>query len=166
MTPALIRLDRRNAPEVQALFERYADFFVLTEGGPPDNGAAMRELELIVPGRTAAEMINLGVYRDGALVAFVELIENYPRPHEWWIALLLLDPAVRRRGFGTEIHRAIAELVIERGGTAIGIGVLEPNRDGEQFWRKLGYVERERQPYRMASGGETVVIVMSSCLVV
>lgn len=76
------RLDPSDAPEVQALFDRCADFFTLTDGAPADADAAARELETIIPGRTSAETYCLAVYSHEALVAFLHLTENHPRPHE------------------------------------------------------------------------------------
>ena len=155
------RLDRTCAPDVQALFERRAAFFILAEGASPDTQAGARELETIIAGRSAAETFCLGVYHEGSLVAFLHLTENYPRQDEWWIGLFLLDPGLRRRGFGTEIHRAVSEWILENGGRRLWLGVLEQNSDAERFWRKLRYAERERQPYTMKSGAESVVILMS-----
>jgi GNAT superfamily N-acetyltransferase len=161
-TRPLKRLDADHAPALQTLFERCADFFMMTDGTPPDEQAAARELQTVIPGRSAEEeTFCLGLERDHSLVAFLHLTRNHPRPRQWWLGLLLLDPAFRRSGLGTEIHQAMLEWIAANDGTAIWLGVLEQNGGALQFWSALGYVERERQPYTMANGDTTVVILMS-----
>lgn len=140
MTP----LTAADEPVLQRLFERCSDFWELIEGSQPGPGKALEELTSIAPGKTAEDSFFFGVYEDERLIAFVQLARDYPRPSEWWIGLLLVDPAKRGCGFGASLHRQIVAWIEAQGGTAIGIVVQTQNEAAQRFWSRMGYVERER----------------------
>jgi RimJ/RimL family protein N-acetyltransferase len=150
-----------DAPSFQRLIERCSEFWELVEGVPPPPDAAVKELTFAAPGKTAADAFTFGVFEDDRLVAFAHLSRDYPKPSEWWIGLLMLDPSQRGRGLGAEIHREIVEWIEAQGGTTLWIGVLTQNERALKFWLRLGYVERERQPYLGGSGLQSTVILMS-----
>ena len=152
----LTPLTAADAPALQPLFERCAEFWELIEGAKPAPRKALEELTSIAPGRTIDDTFTFGVREDDQLIAFVQLARGYPKESEWWIGLLLLDPANRGRGLGAEIHREIAAWVEAQGATALGLMVQIQNEAAYGFWRRMGYVERGRQPYH-----EPTIIVMS-----
>lgn len=152
----LTPLTAADAPTLQRLFERCAGFWELIDGARPAPGKAVKELTSIAPGKTADDTFTFGIFEEGELTAFVQLARDYPRASAWWIGLLMLDPAVRGRGLGADIHRQIVAWVEAQGGTALGLVVQIQNEAAYGFWRRLGYVESGRQAYR-----DSMVILMS-----
>jgi GNAT superfamily N-acetyltransferase len=142
----LTPLTAADAPLVQRLFERCAAFWELIDGAKPGPGKALEELTSIAPGKTACDSFLFGVYEDGQLIAFVQMARDYPKASEWWIGLLVIDPAKRGRGRGAEIHREIVAWAEAQGATALGIVVQLQNEAAYGFWRRMGYVESGRQP--------------------
>ncbi|HEY6138487.1 MAG TPA: GNAT family N-acetyltransferase [Thermoanaerobaculia bacterium] len=158
---SIARLELADAPQVQRLFERCADFFVLTEGEPPAPDLAEKELTFAIPGSSADDTACFGVFDGDRLTAFALLLPEPRKPSEWWLGLLLLDPAERSRGLGPRIHKELVEWLAEQGATKLWIAVLAQNEAAERFWRRIGYEERNRQPYVASTGFASTAIVMS-----
>jgi GNAT superfamily N-acetyltransferase len=157
----IARLGTADAPEVQRLFVRCADFFVLTEGEPPAPDLAEKELTFAIPGASADDTACFGVFDGDRLTAFALLLPEPRKPSEWWLGLLLLDPAERSHGLGPRIHKELVGWLAEQGATKLWIAVLAQNEAAERFWRRLGYEERNRQPYVAPTGFESTAIVMT-----
>lgn len=142
---AIERIGVDAAPQLQRLIDRCADFWQLVHGTPPPPDAALEELTSVAPGKTLEDTVTFGVFADERLIAFAQLARDYPKPSEWWIGLLLVDPDERGRGFGSEIHRQLVDWISAQGATAIGL-IVQPQNDGAlRFWQRLGYIERERR---------------------
>ncbi len=153
-----------DAPELQELLARCDDYFLLSEGRPTPQDAAEKELASVPPNGTAEDTFSFGIECSGGLVGFLSVARNYPKPQEWWIGFLLLDPSVRGTGLGSEVHRALQDWIVAQSGTTLWLGVLEKNEAGQRFWRRMGYRERERQRWTAASGLVSNVILMSLAL--
>jgi RimJ/RimL family protein N-acetyltransferase len=149
------------APALQQLFERCAEFFQLVEGRFPPPDTALKELEFTMPGKTT---VNFGVYEDGRLIAFAGLLRDYPKAPEWWLGLMILDPDKRGRGFGAAVHQEIVEWILAQGATVLWIGVQVQNENAQRFWKRIGYVERERQMWTAPSGLESETILLTYAL--
>jgi len=143
----IVSLGLDAAPAVQSLFERCTEFFQLINGAPPGPTDGADELVCVAPGRTIDDTFNFGVYDGDRLIAFAGLARDFPKPSEWWLGLLVIDPAERGRGLGAQIHQELVEWIAAQSGTMLWIAVQTQNVDGERFWRRIGFEERERQPY-------------------
>ena len=143
------RLSPADAPTLQILYERCSDYHEEHEGIPTHPTAAEEELVAHPPGRPLSDKFSFGIYAPtGEMVGYLDLMRNFPSAGEWWIALLMLDPRVRGSGLGGRIYEAVAKWVVSAGGHTISLGVLEQARRAEQFWRRMGFQETSRQPYR------------------
>jgi GNAT superfamily N-acetyltransferase len=132
----------------------------LIEGAPAGPDAATKELAFRPPWETPEDVVCFGVLDGDRIIAFAQLVPSV-KPSEWWLGLLLLDPSARSRGLGEAIHREVLEWLATRGATMLWIGVLTQNEAAERFWRRLGYEERNRQPYVADTGFESTMIVMT-----
>jgi GNAT superfamily N-acetyltransferase len=157
----ITRLSGSDAALLQELYERCSDYHELEEGIPARPGAAEHLLTALPPGKAPADKHVLGVQApEGSLVGVIDLIRDYPGEGDWWLGLLMLDPAARAGGLGTRLFREIQRAVAAAGGTALHIAVLEHNAPAERFWRRVGFAELRRQDYTAASGHTSRVIVM------
>jgi GNAT superfamily N-acetyltransferase len=158
----VVRLTPADAADLQDLFERCTDFHELSEGGPTRSTAGAEELVARPAGKELADKFSFGIYAPaGGLVGFLDLMRDYPAESEWWIGLLMLDPAVRGGGLGGRIYRAAAEWVSAQGGAMIRIGVLEQNPDAMRFWQRQGFLELRREPHVSDTGHRSRLVVMS-----
>ncbi|HVR39340.1 MAG TPA: GNAT family N-acetyltransferase [Thermoanaerobaculia bacterium] len=151
------RLTTDDVAIFQDLFERCSDFHELSEGSPTRPDAAAHELASVPPGGKPDDNFVIGIFDSEQLVAVLNLARNFPRPGEWWIGLLMLDPAVRARGLGRRIVEAALPW---SAASAMWLGVLEANPRAERFWRRAQFEEVERQDFRSDTGKAHRIILM------
>jgi len=159
------RLRPGDAAAVQRLYERCTDFHELAEGMPTRPTAGAEEIEALPPGKMSTDKHLFGIVAaDGELAGYVDLTRDYPERGEWWLGLLMLDPASRGAGLGSRVVRGAAEWAVGRGARAILLGVLEQNPRAERFWRRQGFAELDRRPYTSDTGLPSRIIVMRLAL--
>lgn len=149
------RLDREaHLRDFQSLYERCSDYHELEFGCPTRPTAADDDF-------TLARNEVYGIYsQHSELIGALEFLRDYPKPEEWWIGLLMLDPRVRNRGLGARVCRSTFDWIAREGGKAVWISVLEANEAAQRFWLRMGFVEKERQPYVAQNGHESRVVLM------
>jgi GNAT superfamily N-acetyltransferase len=159
------RLGTDDAAAVQRLYERCTDFHELAEGMPTRPAAGAEEIEALPPGKMSTDKHVFGIVAaDGELAGYVDLVRDYPGRGEWWLSLLMLDPAARGAGLGSRIVRGAAEWAAARGARALLLGVLEQNPRAERFWQRQGFAEVDRQPYTSDTGRPSRIVVMRRTL--
>lgn len=139
---------------LQALLERCADFISLVELHPVRPDEAERLLDERAPGRGPDDKHVVGYFvdRPDELVGVADVTRGYPGEGDWWIALLLFDPAWRGRGLG---ERAVAHLhdwFRREGATASWLIVQEQNPGALRFWQRAGYAVVD-QGVQVVEGG-------------
>ena len=82
--------------------------------------------------------INLVLVEDGTVVGYAAAWIAYDEIHLLSIAV---DPAMRRRGLGGEILRAVLERGKTRGAVRVVLEVREGNAAARAFYRMHGFVE-------------------------
>jgi len=149
------RLNRgEHTGDLQALYGRCPDYLRMAFGEPVRATAAEEDFAL------DRNMI-YGIYsRDAELIGALEMLRDYPKPDEWWIGLLMLDPRARGHGLGERICRTTFDWIVREGGRAVWIAVLTHNEPAQRFWTRIGFEEMERQPYVEKNGFESMVILM------
>jgi len=136
----LRRIDLSAAGAVQTLCETCADFFWLVEGQAAAPGVGPDIFKSLPPGRLCEDKFVCGLFnRQEDLQGVLEGVRHYPDEGTWWIGLLMLAPAARRQGLGRKIVEGFFEFVRRAGGKAVQLGVVEDNRDGYRFWRRMGF---------------------------
>ena len=138
--------DRSACAALQDLLERCADYLELDEGAPPGPGAARELLDAGPPGVSRDHKFVHGWARTVGepLVAVTDTIAGYPDQDSWFLGLLLVDPAWRRRGVGAAILRQIEAMARAAGAVQLYLAVLERNPDGQQFWQRQGFAVVDR----------------------
>jgi GNAT superfamily N-acetyltransferase len=135
---SLRELSEADLDDLQALFERSADYFELHESAPPGPNAARHEWDALPDDTSPASKHLVGLYAPH-LAGVVELIRDWPRPRTWNIGLLLLEPRARGAAVGTEIVGAVDARAAAAGADTLRISVLQANARGMRFWRRLRF---------------------------
>jgi GNAT superfamily N-acetyltransferase len=154
-------LDTSDLISIQALLEKCADYCQLASGSEPGPDAAVSLLSEIPEGKQLEDKVTIGIKAlDGSLVGLLEVIRNYPGFSDWWIGLLLFDPAYRSQGLGCKTYCAFERWAGENGATEIYLGVLEPNQKAYYFWHMLGFEEvYRREPVSSDEAGHVVIVM-------
>jgi ribosomal protein S18 acetylase RimI-like enzyme len=158
------RLGVDDIPALQDLFGRCVDHFLLHDGQPPEPDSAAIEFGDVPPGRTQADKHLHGIFErrhPDRMIGLVESVSGYPDEATWFLGLLLIDPAWRRRGLGSAALTALEAMVVEAGYRTIRLAVIEPNREARRFWVRHGFRHeetRKQQPFgRLTHGVEVLV---------
>jgi len=135
------RLSAEDAPLLRQLGERCRDHLELHYGSPPDPEQLVRDLlSDLPPGKSLGDKVGMGVC-DGAgrLVGGIDVIRDYPEPREWYLGLMVLDPAHRARGLGTRLFTALTAWLRRHEVASLRLAVSEHNEAGRRFWLRLGF---------------------------
>jgi GNAT superfamily N-acetyltransferase len=154
------RLTREGLGDLQAFLERCSDYYELCEGGPTPANAAEIELTEVPAGYSADDHFVFCIRKRGAIVALLTVLRNYPRARQWWVGFQVLDPALRGQGLGERIFRAAEAWMTAAGAEVIQLGVSEHNAGADRFWRRMGFVETERQPHTTMRKTPTMITLM------
>lgn len=149
----------RDFDDVLDLTERARDYVVL-EVGHPANDAYVRDFfEACPPGKTPDSLIHFAVMRDQEMAGIVGIASGYEQPDDWWIGLMLLDPAYRGRRIGHTVIKLIRRLARNEGIAMLKLSVLDANPRGESFWRREGFVMHRAAPATPESDGHDRVVL-------
>ncbi len=128
------------APRLMPLYQSCQDYVVLERGHPPDAGVALEEFQSFPPDRTAADKFVFGLKAaTGALVGMLSCDRDYPQKKSWWIALLLIDPAIRGHGVAKTLCADFFNWLKTQGADRVELAVFAENEQGLRFWQGLGF---------------------------
>jgi ribosomal protein S18 acetylase RimI-like enzyme len=162
---AAVELGPADIPRLQRLLERCVDYFELVGGEAPGPQEAAEMLVDRPPGRPVDSGMAIGlISADGALCGVISAARDYPQPGEWWIGLILVDPARRSQGLGAAACRGFEEFAARGGARQVGIGVVQANQKALHFWKRLGYEQVERRPPQRYGQRDHVVLVLKKQL--
>jgi len=150
-----------NTSELQTLMEKCADYSLMVDGHPPDPSEAARLLVDCPPGKTVADKLVIGFSNQNkGLIGVLDTVRDYPTERDWWLGLLVLDPAYRNHGLGRQIVQAFESWVGQQGARRIFLGVVAENAKAYQFWLKLGFDVIERHQGRQFGDLTHEVVIM------
>lgn len=150
-----------NSATLQGFLEKCSDYIQLATGLPPDSSAADALLTVYPKGKTPADKFVIGFFTESEnLIGILDIIRDFPSQSDWWLGLLLLDPAYRRQGLGRKIYCAFEKWVAQSGAQRICLGVIDQNRDAYRFWQTLGFEPLEQPATSQPGSTRHTVITM------
>jgi GNAT superfamily N-acetyltransferase len=159
------RLVSTDVDLLQALLEHCDDSFQLFDGTPTWSSAAQTLLTQLPEGKSLEDKFVIGICGDsGGLLGVIDVIQNYPSLHEWFLGLMLLEPRQRNKGLGRQLYRAFENWVIQLGAQYIRLGVVEQNEKGYKFWQSMGYEIIDKKLSQVSGQKGSVTIVMRRAL--
>ncbi len=134
-----------DANRVMDLFRRAGDYARLESGRDPDLDY-LRENFDGPPSLAREDRFTLALEEGDTLLGTAGYIRNFYEPGEWYMGLLLLDPAIRGQGYGTKLAQRVIDHARREGGSRIRIAVLDANPNARRFWERQGYVLERTVP--------------------
>ncbi|WP_299374216.1 GNAT family N-acetyltransferase [uncultured Tateyamaria sp.] len=122
---------------------RARDYIALETGTGPDIAyveEAMTDAPPIVPPN---QIWIWGAQAGGTLTGIATCLKGYYAPDDWYLGLLLLDPAARGRGLGAQMVAHVSDQARADGGTCLRISVLDANPRGRAFWVRQGFAHEK-----------------------
>ena len=146
-------------PSLQALFERAADYFEIATGLPPGRDEAQRAFVGGPPSKSVNDKKTIGVIdREGSLVGVLDAIPDWPADGVWTMGMLLLDPAVRRRGLGHAVLEAYETWARGEGARSYRTAVVAHHQPGIDFLERQGFKKETTLADYHAGGRKATVL--------
>ncbi len=150
--------------EVQRILEEAPTYCINVSGKPASPEDAKEIFSSIAPGKEYDDKFVFGIYLNNHLIGCIDLCRGYPDEATVIIGLLLLSEKYQRKGFGTQAHKKLEEIIKGwKNFEKIRIGVLIPNQEVLPFWKKIGYKEKAISPYKHGNI-ETEVITLDKMI--
>ena len=98
------------------------------------------DLHITPPGITAADKYYVGFFKNGEIVAVLDLIDGYPEPDIAYIGFFMMNADLQGRQIGSEIIHDICLYLKQTGKTAVRLAMAKDNPQATHFWKKNGFV--------------------------
>ncbi|OIH92837.1 GNAT family N-acetyltransferase [Curtobacterium sp. MCBA15_001] len=154
-------LEQGDVDALQELIESYPAYAERVTGHPPGSSDALSALISVPPDFDPAGKRGIGLWDDGVLIAFADVLFGWPDTSTAHIGLLLVHGAHHGQGVGRRLHEAVLDRVLQEvNATQMRLGIVERNAaHAEPFWSALGYAPTgEVKPYRYDKLESTVSI--------
>lgn len=133
----VMKLDESDLDVLQGFLNNSDDFFILCEGV---KGSAAAILTACPPAKDLAkDKLCLGVFENGALIGFLDLIKNHPADGTLVIGYFLVHPEKRSKGIGTHIIVSLSHWAIQQSFSKLRLCVQRQNPRALDFWVKNGF---------------------------
>lgn len=149
----------KNADDVLDLTNRALDYVMLEMGYAPDQTYVDAFFDATPPGVSQEGLMSFGVMSGDALVGIVGIAQGYEFVTDWWIGLMLLDPAFRGQGLGKQVVDQIKKDADARGILFLKLSVLRANPRGSKFWHREGFVKHRYAPATPDSDGHDRIVL-------
>ena len=127
--PAVLALCAGNG-----LYYRYCPPFVSEE-------SVRLDMSALPPGRKIADKHYLGYFKDGRLIAVLDLIEGYPNADTAFIGFFMVEASLQGAGVGSGMIGELCRFLHGCGFSAVRLGWVKGNPQAERFWHRNGFAE-------------------------
>ena len=148
-------LTEADIPAMLALCEGNSLFYQYCPPPPTAEGLA-EDFTALPPGKSPADKHFLGFWREGRLMAMLDLIEGYPAADTAWIGFFMTARETQGKGEGTALIGCLLRRLEERGYARVGLAYAKGNPQSQAFWQKNGFTPTGREK---DSGGYTAVVM-------
>ena len=151
--------------EVQRVLEESPNYYINISGGFPSSEDGEELFAAIAPGKEFQDKFVFGIYLNNYMIGCIDLCRGFPNASTVTLGLLLLSENHQRKGLGTQAHNKLEKTIrtwknIEK----IRIGVLVSNIEVLPFWKKMGYTEVSRKPYKHGDIETEIITLEKSIL--
>lgn len=99
----------------------------------------LEDMEVLPPNKGYEDKHFIGFFQDDALVAVMDLIENYPHTGTALIGFFAMNSNLQGRGIGTSIISDSASYLAQLGFEKVRLGIDRGNPQSKAFWTKNGF---------------------------
>lgn len=125
------------------LCHRARDYIRLETGQDPDMAYVEETMTDAPPGVPPDQIWCWGHAENGTIDGLATCLKGYYDPDDWYLGLLLLDPAGRGAGLGARMARHVIAQATADGADCLRIAVLDTNPRARRFWDRLGFIHEK-----------------------
>ena len=141
------------------LATRAADYVTLEIGYAPDETYVKDFFTAAPPDLGPGCLLHDAVMQGPAMVGMICIAEGYEYPDDWWIGLMLIDPAFRNQSIGHSVVGMVKERAKRRKINMIKLAVLMANPRALKFWHCEGFRHHRDAPATASSDGHDRVVL-------
>lgn len=123
------------------------DIFFRHHPPAPTRESIAEDMAALPPGKTCADKRYVGFFREGFLVAVMDLILRHPDDKTAFIGFFMMHPTCQQQGTGSAIIAECAAALRAQGFARIRLGVDKGNPQSNAFWRKNGFAVVDESLY-------------------
>lgn len=132
------RIGAADFPAVLELFQGNPLFYEHLHSVPTEESVA-QDLKALPPGKGYEDKYYVGLYREGALTAVLDLILRYPNAETAFIGLFMVRRGCQGRGVGSFLIGELTAYLKAAGFSAVRLGCVKSNPQSRRFWLKNGF---------------------------
>ncbi|MEO0444154.1 MAG: GNAT family N-acetyltransferase [Pseudomonadota bacterium] len=115
------------------LATRAQDYVVLEVGYAPNNDFIRDFFTATPPDLGVDCLIHFGLMEGPAMVGMIGIARGYEYPDDWWIGLMLVDPAFRSQRIGHKVVTEVKQRAAAQGVNMLKLAVLCANPRALKF---------------------------------
>jgi RimJ/RimL family protein N-acetyltransferase len=136
----VLEASEKTRAEVASIMRAAEDYYINVQGTPAPPEEAEEFFSALPPGYEAKDLFPLGFYADGKIAGIGGMLRHWNAPNKAMIGLLIVDPALRRKGAGREAVGLMENLARTWPGIdRLRVGVVACNARAVSFWQAVGY---------------------------
>ena len=81
----------------------------------------------------------VGYFKDGKLIAILDLIDGYPKKDIVFIGFFMVDSTIQKSGMGSAIVKELIDYLTTLESEEVRLGWINGNPQAEHFWIKNGF---------------------------
>ena len=118
--------------KANTLFYKYHPPMVTVE-------SILEDMEALPPNKGYEDKHYIGFFCEAALVAVMDLIEDYPRPGTALLGFFAMNSNLQGQGVGTAIISESITCLAQLGFEKVRLGIDKGNPQSKAFWLKNGF---------------------------
>ncbi len=153
----LYAVRRLTTADVDAVYELCAQNPLYYRYCPPfvTKHSILEDMAALPPGKHIEDKYFLGFFDEGALVAVLDLVLQYPDVKTAYIGFFMMKNSLQGRGNGSAIIAQCMNVLEQQGFCYVRLGYVKDNPQSKAFWHKNGFCETGTQ---VDFGQYTVVV--------
>ncbi len=101
----------------------------------------LADMKALPPNKTLRDKYYLGFWKDGELIAVVDLILAFPNDQTAFIGFFMVNRAFQGKGIGSAILHELLSSIRQLGYFFVRLGYAKGNPQSRAFWVKNGFAE-------------------------
>ncbi|MBD5555005.1 MAG: GNAT family N-acetyltransferase [Roseburia sp.] len=99
-----------------------------------------KDMTALPPNTKIDDKFYIGFYKEGNLIAVMDLIDGYPEQKIAYIGFFMTSVTIQKRGIGSEIISELCDYLKQKGFISIRLAWVKGNPQAEHFWLKNMFV--------------------------
>ena len=125
---------------VLKIYDTNQDYFKISMNGKPSMKSVIEDKNEVPPGLNLKNKNYKLISLNGRDIGIIDYVMNYPDEDSISIGLFMINGNFHRNGYGKEFIEEFIANMRNEGYHRIRLGVLNENRNGFEFWTRMGFI--------------------------